>query len=397
MVFILSSCGIEPKVDMTYEQASDVFAQGLTSPIIFDMAEMMDNPYIKEISDFKVYWENAEVKIDWQLNIIAEEDIKNIESLTNVNFDLEITDKTKKSAMITSGDLDIMLLAQEMYFRGNQFGLDMWVASAEWNLINLVVANFLDKRIKVDDTQMVQLNKVNKETLINNYELPKRIQIILKEAPFYTNNQKTLYEWFNAYQLETNKDSLMVFLQELLKDTTLIDQMPNQADFDLDFEAYLVIKSETQVEMIIEKALLTWYWTSINITADIWNKYWEINISREDIMEETMFSWAEDLKTLQIEFERKWWYQSPIYVYMSIKPEEVLEGMLYDIIWNVELSMPSIGASDILDINLDWTYTLNQIEPFTLASLTGYVLLSDLIGDQYAIPAMMDNAPTIAQ
>jgi len=397
LVFILSSCGLEPKVDMTYEQASDVFAQGLTSPILFDIAEMMNNPYIKEISNFQIYGENAEVKIDWKLKVVAEEDTKNIESLTNIDFDMDITDKLKKSTMTTSWNLDIMLLAQEMYFRANNFGLDMWVGSAEWNLINLVVANFLDKRIKVDDTQMVQLNKVNKEILMNNYELPKYIQTQLKENPFYNNKEKTLYEWYNAYKIETNKESLITFLSWLLKDTIISDQLPNQEDFDLEFDAYLVIKSEKKVELVIEKALLTWYWASINITANIGNKYWEINIYREDIMEEINLSWAEDIKTLQLDFSRQWWYQSPIKFYISIRPEETTTGIDYEIDWNVELSMPSLWASDILNININWLYSLNKIEPFTLASLTWYVLLSDLIWDQYALPAMIDDIPTVSQ
>jgi len=386
-VFLLPACSLQKAPDISFQESYDIFVDNLFGPTILELGTLMQTPNIIETSNFQIKWENTDIDLDLQLISTSQEKTKTAESFSNFNFTLNIFDKIKQTPTHILWDIDVLMANQELFIRWNELDLDMW-ASAEANLINLIVENFISKRIKLDSDEMSAVQTLNKSSIVETYKLPSYILSTLKSTPIFVQTEQTTFQGNPAYAIKLDEDLDLwsgIFAHAIFNNSIFKEFMS-----EIQFKWLLVTKTATNVELIIQNLSFSGY-QDLKITGKIGNQEGEILIDNQLLGKGYRIAWTQKRKATEISYQErsevgKW----PISALLNITPKTTEDSLQLDIDGEIELELSKIGMPGPLPLKWKWQYTIQKSSEFNLELPVGYLLLSDMIGNQYTIPAAIN-------
>lgn len=396
---VLAGCSIGNKnVDMTFEQAYQTFTENMFSSTIFDVKTIMSNDYLEEDLTLKMNSDNPNLNIDVNLDISGQSDIRSMNSQTNMLFDVKFFDNVMWTDLKTSWDLILSYIDNLLFVNMKEFNINMWEGNAEAGLINLIMNNFRNKWVQIDNPSIVDVPQFTTTDLLSFYTLPDRIRQTMLENMILDNVEKTKFEEKNAYKISLNKDNTKILINTLLQDNTVKLLLNNYSlnignNIDLtnvSLDWLLSIESEDEVNLRVNSLILE----NATLSGMIGPHKGHIKIVDTPQNISMDIIWKETKRNIDLQLIVKEWEEDPVKLKTTLRPQITEQGVDIAFDGNLEFysyELNSYNNDKTIILSFEGDYSLVSGEEIILAKPKNYLLLSQLLGDEYSVSSILDN------
>jgi len=385
-MLLISWCGKsenKPDIKLSFNESYEIFTKNLYTPE-YNLKDVINTNVVKENLNIKIYGNEDFKKTHLELSSIWDTDIKNANSQSNVNIDISLFDDITNDTTILSGSFDLNKFDNEDFIKVNNFYLNKWEGNSDAKFVNLLIGNFLSKRIKLDTKNKIWDFKKSTQSIINFYQLPGNVVSFLQNKNIFKDLWKTTYDWYNAYKLWLNLDELSVFLKEINPDFLLWTGLQNNLTFDW----MLVLQDKNNVVLEIKELkinqnnLLKW---------EIWNNRW--NIVRQDLLNNKRYTI--NFKNMWKEIKLDVWIwddikssQNVALISLLIKPEIKEKTINFLLNWSITINALNLWIqSSLQDIQLNvyGNYSMQELQKYSFTKPDNFLLLNQIIWDQFGV------------
>lgn len=157
-----------------------------------------------------------DTKVDVKLNSNSKQNLKDIQSESNISVDLKIQEKENKLDL--KWDLDIKFIPSTIYLSLNSLDIK-WDESTEW--VAWLASWFLNQWFSIPVNETIDLNSFNMK---DQFELSSKIKDVINNEWFQVYNGKfTDYNGYNARKISIDDEKLIKILKDIYNPTDIAD------------------------------------------------------------------------------------------------------------------------------------------------------------------------------
>lgn len=399
---VLSACTFNKKIDNDFDTTYQNLFQEDSIQNILNIST--NYKYIQKEDSIQIKWDNTEIAADIDVNIQSKSDKSSLSSDSNVDFDINIEDKKQNQKFSIEWILETILTDGDIFVNIQTGSLYMGTGNTQWDFINTILGGIQNMWIQVNQEKIEYLQS----SLTNNQTLKqiKDILLSLKDKQIFQNQWQIEYNGYNAYKIDLDKSKIQQLVLDIIKNNTWTDistwellqteQMLSGFLASIKFEWILVVKSQNQTDLVIEK--LDIYQEDQLTSTIVWNVWQdEISLYIKDLVS--------NLSTkIKVDVEKRW-FNFEIEVLQNeketLKIEAKLnfskldeEGIIFKIVWDLQINLGDYYQTEQLEpLKFDFVYNSKSYvtDQIDISAPQNSILLYQLLWDQFA----MD--PTITQ
>lgn len=336
LFFFVSGCSRwQKQVDMTYDQAYQIFSEQIKNDIIFNSFDESEGN-IQENIEIHLLG-NKEYYADILLQNLFDA-TKKI-SLFQLQGDISLEENNKKLSF--SWNIDNICNEKDCFLKTEHLYVDMGLWNIENELIQKIAETYKSTRIK----QASGENLLSAQSLYLQTKNIKNIKNLLFSNNLFDNKWKTEYKWKIAYKIQTWANVW-----------------------------YLVIENANSVSIYLPKI---WLYYSKN-----WGKR---EINEEKTKTKTILSRKTD-KKIRIDVRQDIYGKNTINGYINIYPVSEGERKKLLIKWaGYVLDAFWYKSSKRIKITITWKYNVQNSWAISLILPTKYMLLEQILGDSFSL------------
>lgn len=371
-VVFLMWCKNSSWQELTFIQASDIFFETTKKT-----AQKYDILGFNAIwLSFDIFWDNKDFKLHSKIETSGFVDytIHNLQSDTNilVNF----LDKYENKESVLSGHISNIVVDNNLYWKLNDFYIDIWTWNYQSELLRLITQNLQNKRIKL--LKDWEINNEIKDLifikdLISTLQTPQDLFELIQEAT---------YDGNLAYKIRLNP--------------TIVDQINKNTDIQINkFNWLLVIYSSSNIELKLENLETQ----NTKITWTISNKkvklqFKPINIDENTKSQTTQLLLEQNKKSIAVQFSSLLYLKEMIWLKLQIYPKLTQSGSKTQINWLLTISPLIIYWSDLeknIEIDINGQYDLQHTTPFIINQPPSYILGDQILWDTFSLQTLLSD------
>lgn len=400
---VLSACTFNKKIDNSFDITYQNLFQEASLQNILDIST--NYQYTETTDTLQINWDNDEIGASIDIDIQSKNDKSNLSSDSNIDFDIEIEDKKQNQKFLIDWILETIFTNGDIFINIQTWNLNMGTGNVQWDFINTMLGGIQNMWIQANQEKIEYFQS----SLINNQTLKqiKDILLSLKDQQIFQNKGQTEYNWYNAYKIDLNKPKIQEIVLDIIKNNTGLvistgefletEQMLSGFLSSIDFEWVLVVKSENQTDLIIEK--LDMFEEDQLITTIVWN-----------IGQENISLYIKDLVSnisakITIDSEKRW-FNFEIEVLQNEKETLKIEAgikfnkldkewIIFKIDWFIQINLWDYYQTEELE-PLEFNFVYNSesyvTDEMDITTPENSILLYQLLWDQFGMdPTVLED------
>ena len=201
-ILCLSACGNKKDFNMSFEEALEIASQSS----IQDVMSNADNA--EQSLDVAWSYNKDDTKVDAKLISKSKQNLKDIQSESNISVDLKI--QKEENNLDIKWDLDIKFVPSAIYLNLSSLNIK-WDETTEW--ITWLVEWYLNKWFSIPLDETIDLNSLNMK---DQFKLSSKIkEVINNEWSQVYNGKFTDYNGYNAWKISIDEQKLIEILKDL--------------------------------------------------------------------------------------------------------------------------------------------------------------------------------------
>lgn len=212
----LTACWNKKDFNMSFEDALELASHS-------SIQDVMANAENTEQS-INVAWsyDKDDTRVDVKLNSKSKQNLKDIQSESNISVDLKIQEK--ENNLDLKWDLDIKFIPSTIYLSLNSLDVK-WDESTEW--VAQFASWFLNQWFSIPLGETIDLNSFNMK---DQFELSSKIKDVINNEWFQVYNGKFKdYNWYNARKISIDDEKLIKILKDYYNTTDIaVDDTENE-------------------------------------------------------------------------------------------------------------------------------------------------------------------------
>ena len=200
---------------MSFEEALELASHS-------SIQDIMNNAENSEQSvNIEWIYNKDDTKVDVKLNSNSKQNLKDIQSESNVSIDLKI--QQEKNKLDVKWDLDIKFIPSTIYLSLNSLDIK-WDESTEW--IAWLASGFLNQWFSIPVNDAVDLNSFNMK---DQFEFSSKIKEVINNEGFQVYNGKFKdYNWYNARKISLDDEKLIEIIKDYYNSTNSLNNTENE-------------------------------------------------------------------------------------------------------------------------------------------------------------------------
>ncbi len=376
---------LQEKTEMSFDQAYDVFVDGLFSSQIFDLDAIMNSSQIKDSLWVRLQWENKDMQVQWNLHMNSLTDLMSWDSKTTADFSVNRYDKIQQAPLTFSGSLEFLFLKKLLYTKIDAFDMDS-SKNTEANLVKLILENYMHTWILMDTTGNMSINHTDTALISSTYQIPQKIQSSLQKHKIFTIKKLTTTQKEQKFPLQINPREFTLFLDDLWVDA--FDKMSRWLFSWMELDAYLLVEDKKTVSLVVDQLsleggdiILQWILGPRTISLHI--------LDTKDQTEDTL-SFKERRRSVLLDGSFENANKEKTIFSLDIDPELTDLGISFDFDGSITISPLNFYSPLVLDLDGNYRIEKTEFDSFVVPENT--LLFNQLLGDQFALPAVIENS-----